>query len=49
MPCRLRLPHDVGGAAVNGLEGCGKMGVILAMTREWLASATCKRSSSESS
>jgi len=25
MPCRLSLPHDVGGAVVNGSEGCGKM------------------------
>ncbi len=25
MRCRLSLPHDVGGAAVNGSEGCGKM------------------------
>jgi hypothetical protein len=25
MPCRLSLPYDVGGAAVNGSEDCGKM------------------------
>ena len=25
MRCRLSLRHDVGGAAVNGSEGCGTM------------------------
>jgi len=25
MRCRLSLPHNLGGIAVNGSEGCGKM------------------------